>query len=305
MTHVRHHPHTWALIRDDYVAGQPRCVLAERYGVGESTIRDRARREGWCRVDQEPSHGPVEWDEAAEAEPMRPTRAIIADAYRFADLAMRRGRPAEAQRYLSVAKGFERLNRADPLVRGLKEYWADEESMLLDTERLREQWDADLAAAAASAAALQTPPDPPNPPSVSGAADRAAFSTTPEPPNPASPPNVIEAAEEATLPPNAAPAEAEPTADRAEALRRRIAGRKLDRLPFHDLSAELRRVEGPPLTVPSAPLGLSHDHAPARPPELPPLAIAGARDPVRSQTATLVGGPVAHPASDPYPPEPT
>jgi hypothetical protein len=186
MSHIRHHPHTWALIRDDYLAGQTREVLAEQYGVGESTIRDRARKEGWRRVDQEPSDAASDWDEAAEAEPMRPTRAIIADAYRFADLAMRRGRPAEAQRYLSVAKGFERLNRPDPLTRSVHDYWSDEEKMLIDTARLREEW-----AAAMEAAATPKPPLPPEP------------SDLPEPPNPPNPPTIerAEPAEAAPRPP--------------------------------------------------------------------------------------------------------
>ena len=226
--------------------------------MGESTIRDRAAREGWRRLDQEPSRGPVEWDPNAESEPMRPVVSVIADAYRFADLAMRRGRPVEAQRYLAVAKGFERLNRADPLVRELHRYWSDEEQLLLDTESFQEMWAEDQAARR----------DPPNPPSETEWAEEVVLPETSapvdaapqqgeeaapdsersvEPPNP---PNVFEAPPNGATEsaPAAAPApqprpHADPTraiAERIAAFEALIAGRRADRLPHHDLTKQLR-----------------------------------------------------------------
>lgn len=199
---TRHHPHTWELIRDDYLAGQPRALLAERYGLGESTIRDRAAREGWRRADQPPAPPPareLELDEITEFEPMRSHIAIIADAYRFADLFMRRGRPAEARRYLAIARDFERLNRTDPLTRALHHYWDKQEQFDLDTAHLRGEIDA------------HEPED-----------------HAPEPPNPPNPPNDTQGGSPEAVP--AAPA-SEPD------LAALIARRRAHRLPFHDLTA--------------------------------------------------------------------
>ena len=59
---------------------------------------------------------------------MRPVLAVVADAYRLADLALRRGKPVEAHRCLQVAQGFERLMlREDGLPEALNEHWAGEE----------------------------------------------------------------------------------------------------------------------------------------------------------------------------------
>ena len=58
---------------------------------------------------------------------MRPVLAVVADAYRLADLALRRGRAVEAHRCLQVAQGFERLLlRQDGLAEALNEHWAGE-----------------------------------------------------------------------------------------------------------------------------------------------------------------------------------
>jgi hypothetical protein len=236
--------------------------------VGESTIRDRASREGWRRVDQPPPCGPEEYDERAEAEPMRPVVAVIADAYRYADLAMRRGKPVEAQRFLAVAKGFERLNRADPLVRALEVYWAKEEQLLLDTERFRQQWDA-----AANAAPLSPeppdPPNPPNPPSDDELTEEAELSErsacVEHGPNPPNPPSVSEQPpgepiEEAVL----AEASASPPSipDRIAGLEAAIARRRAQRLPFHDLVREISRLATSKSPGESAP-----------PPQAPPALL--------------------------------
>ncbi len=50
-------PNTWAIIREQYLAGRTAQSLAEQYGPAESTIRGRATREGWtkrCHADATP-----------------------------------------------------------------------------------------------------------------------------------------------------------------------------------------------------------------------------------------------------------
>ncbi|WP_125255596.1 hypothetical protein [Brevundimonas fluminis] len=42
----------WAQARADYLAGLSAPQVCRRHGVGLSTLRDRAAREGWRRVDQ-------------------------------------------------------------------------------------------------------------------------------------------------------------------------------------------------------------------------------------------------------------
>lgn len=45
-------PQTWALVREDYLSGVSARVCAQRYGVGESNLKRRAREEGWLKRDQ-------------------------------------------------------------------------------------------------------------------------------------------------------------------------------------------------------------------------------------------------------------
>lgn len=91
MSQTRRNDLTRAALRDDYLDGLSQPVLAARYGVGMSTIRDRARREGWRRRDHPaPPVPPLDGGEVADAEeahPMRPVVAVVADAYRQADIA--------------------------------------------------------------------------------------------------------------------------------------------------------------------------------------------------------------------------
>jgi hypothetical protein len=132
MTHTRRNDETWAAIRGDYLLGRSQDDLALHYGVGRSTIRDRARREGWRRCDQpEPPSPPLDRPEPGydpvPDELMRPPVEVIADAYRRADLALRSGRTAEAQRCLHVARGFERLLLRDDWVsKALNDHWLGE-----------------------------------------------------------------------------------------------------------------------------------------------------------------------------------
>ncbi|HEY0052931.1 MAG TPA: hypothetical protein VGB49_05915, partial [Caulobacteraceae bacterium] len=41
----------WAAAREDYLAGIPAPMVAERHGLSQRTIRRRAAREGWRRED--------------------------------------------------------------------------------------------------------------------------------------------------------------------------------------------------------------------------------------------------------------
>jgi hypothetical protein len=45
-------PETWEAVRADYLAGDTAEYVAERYGVGLSALRQRARREGWRKADR-------------------------------------------------------------------------------------------------------------------------------------------------------------------------------------------------------------------------------------------------------------
>jgi hypothetical protein len=42
----------WDQVRADYLAGMPAARVCRRHGVGLTTLRERAAREGWRRVDQ-------------------------------------------------------------------------------------------------------------------------------------------------------------------------------------------------------------------------------------------------------------
>ncbi|HEY0053550.1 MAG TPA: hypothetical protein VGB49_09075 [Caulobacteraceae bacterium] len=42
----------WAAVRADYAAGLPAPECCRRHGVGLTSLRDRAAREGWRRADQ-------------------------------------------------------------------------------------------------------------------------------------------------------------------------------------------------------------------------------------------------------------
>lgn len=42
----------WEAVCADYLAGMPASACAHRHGVGVSTLRERAAREGWRRLDR-------------------------------------------------------------------------------------------------------------------------------------------------------------------------------------------------------------------------------------------------------------
>ncbi len=51
----------WRCVRDDYVAGLPAAVVAERYGVSERSLQRRAAAEGWRRCDRTVRVEPCSW----------------------------------------------------------------------------------------------------------------------------------------------------------------------------------------------------------------------------------------------------
>lgn len=42
----------WAAVRADYLSGMTAAEACRRHGVGRTTLRDRAAKEGWRRADQ-------------------------------------------------------------------------------------------------------------------------------------------------------------------------------------------------------------------------------------------------------------
>lgn len=52
---------TWALAREDYLAGETTEEVCRRYDLGLRTLRPRARQENWRRIDQ--PHTPLDPDD--------------------------------------------------------------------------------------------------------------------------------------------------------------------------------------------------------------------------------------------------
>lgn len=96
-----HGPSDWTLIRAAYDAGESAPVLAARHGVSLSSIRQKARRQGWRRKD---ASGPTAIDDDAEPLEARP-------ALELADIAWRRMSDAVAGGRLIESVGWFRLHR--------------------------------------------------------------------------------------------------------------------------------------------------------------------------------------------------
>ena len=60
----------WDAVRADYLAGLSASECCRRHGVGMTSLRDRAAREGWRRSDQPwtPPDALDPWDEGVELE---------------------------------------------------------------------------------------------------------------------------------------------------------------------------------------------------------------------------------------------
>lgn len=104
MTHDRtfHSRETWALARDDYLAGLSGPNVCRRYGLKERTLRQRATREGWRHVDQPAS--PPSPEQALDLSAFHEVETI--DAVEEARLnvvaATMQGRAADALRWSRV-----------------------------------------------------------------------------------------------------------------------------------------------------------------------------------------------------------
>ncbi len=107
-----HAPDPWALARADYLAGGSATEVCERHGLSVSTLRWRARNEGWRRADfrESPIDTPfaapdddadeddIDWNGKA------PASDLAISAWLHAQAAIRRGRMIEA-------RGWVRLHR--------------------------------------------------------------------------------------------------------------------------------------------------------------------------------------------------
>jgi hypothetical protein len=103
----------WAAARDLYLDGASAPEVCERFGIGLSTFRDRAAREGWRRADVAdalPPPAPA-WSEAAEAA-LETDPEVVADrAWRSAARAVAQGRVHEARRWTRLARDMDAMSR--------------------------------------------------------------------------------------------------------------------------------------------------------------------------------------------------
>lgn len=87
---------TWDLARRDYLDGDSRSQVCDRYGLSPSTFADRAKREGWRRCDQpDPAPDP---DDDPEADEPVDCAALAGEAL----IRLRRGRAAEAASWMRL-----------------------------------------------------------------------------------------------------------------------------------------------------------------------------------------------------------
>lgn len=89
---------TWLMARHDYLQGDSAEQVCARYGLKVSTLRDRAKREKWRRIDQ-PDPDPVE-DEVDDS-PVDCV-ALADEAMAMVRAALRRRRAAEAASWMRV-----------------------------------------------------------------------------------------------------------------------------------------------------------------------------------------------------------
>ena len=104
---------TWALARRDYQSGHTGEEVCARYDLRPSTLRDRARAEGWRRMDA-PDPAPVDPDgDEALALPDYDQMALVA-LVRM-NRALKAGRAAEAGRWMRLHEKLTAMaERPDP-----------------------------------------------------------------------------------------------------------------------------------------------------------------------------------------------
>ena len=104
---------TWALAQRDYQNGDTAWEVCARYDLRPSTLRDRARAEGWRRMDA-PEPEPVDLDsDEALALPDYEEMALVA-LVRM-NRALKAGRAAEAGRWMRLHEKLTAMaERPDP-----------------------------------------------------------------------------------------------------------------------------------------------------------------------------------------------
>jgi hypothetical protein len=100
----------WDQAREDYLAGEAAEMVCARHGLALSTFRQRARAQGWRRIDQ-PDPEPVDLE--AEEEAGLPDYAQMArHALVRLNRAVLRGRAAEAAGWMRLHMRLSELARA-------------------------------------------------------------------------------------------------------------------------------------------------------------------------------------------------
>jgi hypothetical protein len=119
VAHRSYGPKVWERARAEYEGGQPASLICKAYGIGLSTFRERAAREGWRRCDAEPDMSPADADRLdALGDTDDDPHALTLMAWRRFALAVRDGDRLAARAWL-------RLHRE--LGREMRELWEDME----------------------------------------------------------------------------------------------------------------------------------------------------------------------------------
>jgi len=106
MPRIRLSPEIWEAIRDRYLAGESGEALAELFGISLSSLRTRAREEGWRRTDAPDPVVTVPPTTEELARDDRPNIGVMADT------AMRRAARAVREGHLTEAQGWTRVGRS-------------------------------------------------------------------------------------------------------------------------------------------------------------------------------------------------
>ncbi len=100
---------TWDKARADYLAGETAERVCDRYGLGESNFRKRAREDRWRKCDQ-PDPEPLDDDDDLPHADLEVTADL---ALRRMAASVRRGRAAEALRWQRLHAGLSDRLRAE------------------------------------------------------------------------------------------------------------------------------------------------------------------------------------------------
>ena len=106
-------PETWDSARAAYLAGESAQSVCERFDLGLSAFRDRARREGWRRADAPDPDPPADDDLFNDPAPLPSREEMMDTLWRIAARALRHGRTAEAHRCLAAHARLAEQARAD------------------------------------------------------------------------------------------------------------------------------------------------------------------------------------------------